>query len=75
MRTWKWSTVFLGAKRVSHSAEGSVVGAALGKFDSSDSNERFWQIFTNVKITKTKIWRLKELKMLFRFVEENFKYL
>ena len=47
------------------------VVAALGKFDSSDSNKRFWQIFINVKIRKTKIWGLEELKMLFRFVEER----
>ena len=39
-------------------------------FDSSDSI-RFWQIFTNVKIRKTKIWGFEELKMLFRFVEER----
>ena len=35
------------------------------------SNERFWQIFTNVKIRKTKIWGLEELKMFFRDVEER----
>ena len=48
---FKWSAVFLGAKRVSHSTEGPGVGVALGKFDSSDSNE----MFTNAKIRKTKI--------------------
>ena len=35
------------------------------------SNERFWQIFTNVKIRKTNIWGLEELKMFFRDVEER----
>ena len=40
-------------------------------FDSRDSNKRFWQIFTNVKIRKTKIWGFEELKMLFRFIEER----
>ena len=40
-------------------------------FDSRDSNETFWQIFTEVKIRKTKTWGFKELKMLFRFVEER----
>ena len=30
---------------MSHSTEGPVMGAALGKFDSSNSNERF---LTNV---------------------------
>ena len=35
------SAVFQGVKRVSHSTEVPVVGAALGKFDSGDSNERF----------------------------------
>ena len=45
MRTWKLSTLFLGANRESHSNEGPGVGTALGKLDSSDSNERlldFW---------------------------------
>ena len=51
--------------------EGSGVGAALGKFDSSDFNKRFWQIFTNVKVRKTKIWGLEQLKMLFRFAKER----
>ena len=41
MRTWKLSTLFLGANRESHSNEGPGVGTALGKLDSSDSNERF----------------------------------
>ena len=58
-------------KRVSHSTEGLGVEAALGKFDSSDSNERFWQMFTKVKIRKTKIWELEELKILFGVVEER----
>ena len=41
-------------------------------FDSRDSNKRFWQIFTNVKVRKTKIWGFEELKILFRFVEERY---
>ena len=49
----------------------SGLGAALGKFDSSDSNKRFWQMLANVKIRKTKIWGLEELKILFRVVEER----
>ena len=69
-RTWKWFTVFLGAKRVSHSTEGPGVGTTLGKFNSSDSNERFWQMFANLKIGKTKIWRLEELEILLRVAEE-----
>ena len=56
-------------------------------FDNRDSNERFWEIFTKVKVRKTKIWEFEELKilkirktkmwefeelkMLFRFVEER----
>ena len=40
-------------------------------FVSRDLNERFWQIFTKVKIRKTKLWRFEELKILFRFVEER----
>ena len=47
---------------MSHSNEGAGVGAALGKFGSSDSNERFWQIITNVKIGKQKFEDLKNLK-------------
>ena len=47
---------------MSHSNEGPGVGAALGKFDSSDTNEKFWQILTNVKITKQKFEDLKNLK-------------
>ena len=35
--------------------KGLGVRAALGKFDSSDSNERFWQMFTIVKIKKQRI--------------------
>ena len=58
-------------KRVSRSTEGLGVGTALGKFDSCDSNERFWQMFTKVKIRKTKIWELEELKILFGVVEER----
>ena len=65
------SAVFLRAKRVNHSAEGPAVGAALGKSDSSDANEMFSQIITNVKIRRTKFWELEKLKMLFRFVEET----
>ena len=60
---------------MTHSTEGPGLGVVLGKFDSSHSNEKFWPMFTNVKIRKTKISGLEELKMLFRFVEENFKYL
>ena len=48
---------------MSHSNEGLAVGAALGKFDSSDSNERFRQMFTNVKIRKQKIEHLKNLTL------------
>ena len=47
---------------VSYSNEGSEVGAHLGKFDISDSNERFWQRFRNVKIRKQKSEDLKNLK-------------
>ena len=32
---------FLETKQVSYSTEGLWLGAALGKFDSSDLNERF----------------------------------
>ena len=60
---------------MSHSTEGSGVGATLAKFDSSNSNERFWQMFANANIGKTKTWELEGLKMLLRFVEENFKFL
>ena len=49
-------------KRVSHSNEEPGVGAAFGKFDSCDSNERFWQMFTNVKIRKQKFEDLKNRK-------------
>ena len=41
------------------------------KFDSNDSNERFWQKFPNVKIRKTKIWGLEELEILFTVVEDR----
>ena len=55
--------------------EGYILGIFLStterKFDSTDSNERFWQIFTNVKIRKTKIGGLEELIMLFRTIEET----
>ena len=44
-----------GSKTRSHSTEGPRMGAGLGKFDSNDSNKRFRQMFTNVKIRKTKI--------------------
>ena len=37
----------------------------------SSLNTSFWQLFTNVKIRKTKIWVTEELKMLFRNVEER----
>ena len=46
-------------------------GAAHGKFGSSDTNERSWQMFTNVGNRKTKNWGLEELKMLFRIVYEK----
>ena len=45
-----------------HSNEGHEVRAALGKFDRNDSNERLWQMFTNVKIREKKIENLKNLK-------------
>ena len=54
---------YSGNETVSHSNEGLAVGAALGKFDSSDSNERFRQMFTNVKIGKQKIEHLKNLTL------------
>ena len=37
----------------------------------SSLNTSFWQLLTNVKISKTKIWGLEELKMLFRNLEER----
>ena len=52
----------MGMKRVSHSNEGPRVVAAFGKFNSSDSNERFWQMFTNIKIRKQKFEDLENLK-------------
>ena len=55
---------------MSHSTEGPGLGATLAKFDKSESNEWFWQMYTNVKIRKTKIWGLQELEILFRVVEE-----
>ena len=56
---------------MSHSTEGPGGDAVHEKFDSSNSNERFWQMFTSVKIRKTKIRGLEELEMLFRVVEER----
>ena len=56
---------------MSHLTEGPGLGAALGKFDGSNSNERFWQMFTNVKIRKAKVWGLEELKMMLKVVEER----
>ena len=47
---------------MSHSNEGPGVGEALGKSENSDSNERFWQMLTNVKIRKQKFEDLKNLK-------------
>ena len=44
-------------------------------FDKRDSNERFWQISTKIKIRKTKIRGFEVLKMLFRFVEEKILYI
>ena len=35
---------------MSHPNEEPGMGATLEKFDSSDSNERLWQTFTNAKI-------------------------
>ena len=66
-----WLFLFLGAKQVSHRPGGPGVGAALGQFDISDSNENFWKMFTNVKIRNTKIWGLEEIKMLFLVVQER----
>ena len=62
IRTSKWSALFLGTKRVSHSNEGNGAGATLGKFNNRDSNEWFCQMFTNVKIRKQKFQDLKNLK-------------
>ena len=56
---------------MSHSTEGPGLGAALGEFDSGDSNERFWQMLTNVKIRKIKVWGFEELKILLWVVEER----
>ena len=47
---------------MSHSNEGHGVAVALGKFYSSDSNEKFWQMSSNVKIRKQKFEDLKNLK-------------
>ena len=47
---------------MSHSNEGPGVGAALEKFDSSDSYKRFWQMLTILKIRKEKFEDLKNLK-------------
>ena len=44
---------------MSHSTEGPRVGAALGKFDSSGLNERFWQ---TQRLEKQKFEDLKNLK-------------
>ena len=46
---------------MSHLNEGPGVDAALIKSESSDSNKRLWQMFTNVKIRK-KIEDMKNLK-------------
>ena len=43
---------FSGKKIVSHLNERLGVGSALGKLGSRDSNERFCQIFTHIKIRK-----------------------
>ena len=51
---------FSGNER-SHSNEGPNV--ALGKFDSSGSNERLWQMFTNAKVRKQKSEDLKNLTL------------
>ena len=56
------SALFLGTKRVSHSNEEPGVAKVLGKFDSSDSNERFCQMLRNIKISKQKFENLKNLK-------------
>ena len=42
--------------------KGLGVRAAVGKFDSSDSNERFSQMFTIVKIKNQKFEDMKNLK-------------
>ena len=41
IKTLKWSSVFLAAKRTSHSTDKPGVSATLGKLESSDSNESF----------------------------------
>ena len=41
INTLKWSSVFWGVKRTSHSTDKLGVSAALGKLESSDSNESF----------------------------------
>ena len=46
-----------------HSNERPEIGESLGKFERSDSNERFWQMFTNMKIRKQKFDDLKNLKL------------
>ena len=58
-----------------HSNERPEIGESLGKFERSDSNERFWQMFTNMKIRKQKFDDLKNFKWLLSVVEENFKRL
>ena len=45
-----------------HSNERPKIGESLGKFESSDLNKRFWQMFTNMKIRKQKLDDLKNLK-------------
>ena len=56
----KMVSSFSGNER-RHSNEGPNV--ALGKFDSSGSNERLWQMFTNAKVRKQKSEDLKNLTL------------
>ena len=67
----KGQLFFWAAKRMSHLTEEPGVDAAFRKLDSSDSNGRFWQMLTNVKIRKRNVWGLEELKMMFKAVQEK----
>ena len=44
------------------------MGATIGKFDSSVSNEKFWQLLTSIKINKKK-QQFEDLKNLIYFLE------
>ena len=47
-----------------------------GTFDSCDSyNERFWQIFTKIKIRKAKIWGFDDLKCCLDLEKKKIMYL